>query len=61
MFDLAWPDGIQESLSQPVAVLLNEEASTVTVASQSGYRCFTKVSRFRKYVENEVLREVLDG
>ena len=25
VFDLAWPNGIQEELSQPVAVLLNEE------------------------------------
>ena len=24
VFDLAWPNGIQEELSQPVAVLLNE-------------------------------------
>ena len=26
VFDLAWPNGIQEELSQPVAVLLNESA-----------------------------------
>ena len=28
VFDLAWPNGIQEELSQPVAVLLNEAAET---------------------------------
>ena len=28
VFDLAWPNGIQEELSQPVAVLLNETAET---------------------------------
>ena len=26
VFDLAWPNGIQEELSQPVAVLLNEDS-----------------------------------
>ena len=32
---------IQEELSQPVAVLLNEDAETITLASQAGFRCFT--------------------
>ena len=34
VFDLAWPNGIQEELSQPVAVLLNESRSSV--AGQPG-------------------------
>lgn len=55
VFDLAWPNGIQEELSQPVAVLLNEDAATIGIASQAGFRCFTDVSSFRKYVENEIL------
>ena len=41
VFDLAWPNGIQEELSQPVAVLLNEGAETIAFASQAGFRCFT--------------------
>ena len=41
VFDLAWPNGIQEELSQPVAVLLNESTETIAIASQAGYRCFT--------------------
>ena len=57
VFDLAWPSGIQEELSQPVAVLLNEEAETLAIASQSGFRCFTTVAEFRKYVQAEVLAE----
>lgn len=55
VFDLAWPDGIQEELSQPVAVLLNEDAATLAIASQAGFRCFTEVDSFRKYVEGEIL------
>ena len=57
VFDLAWPSGIQEELSQPVAVLLNEEAETIAIASQSGFRCFTMVSEFQKYVDAEVLAD----
>ena len=56
-FDLAWPDGIQEGLSQPVAVLLNEEAQTIAVASGAGFRCFTAPEAFKRYVEREILSE----
>ena len=57
VFDLAWPDGIQEGLSQQVAVLLNEEAETIAVASRAGFRCFTAPEDFRRYVEREILAE----
>ena len=57
-FDIAWPSGIQEELSQPVAVLLNEEAPIITLASQAGFKCFTDSRSFRRYVETEVLAEV---
>jgi len=55
VFDLAWPNGIQEELSQPVAVLLNESMETIGIASQAGYRCFTSAEDFRKYVESDIL------
>ena len=55
VFDLVWLDGIQEELSQPVAVLLNEDAVTLAIASQAGFRCFTAVDSFRRYVEDEIL------
>ncbi|UTA55189.1 DUF262 domain-containing protein [Lysobacter soli] len=61
VFDLAWPMGLQEELSQPVVVLLNEEASVITLASQAGYRCFTNTASFRRYVETEVLSEAVDA
>lgn len=57
VFDLAWPNGLQEELSQPVAVLLNESAGTIAIASQAGFRCFTSVSEFQQYVMNEVVVE----
>jgi len=55
VFDLAWPNGIQEELSQPVAVLLNESTGTIGIANQAGYRCFTSIDDFRRYVEKEIL------
>lgn len=55
VFDLAWPSGIQEELSQPVAVLLNESADTIGIASQAGYRCFNSSEEFRRYVSNDIL------
>jgi hypothetical protein len=57
VFDLAWPSGIQEELSQPVALLLNESNETLALASQAGFRCFTTVDAFKQYVESEILVE----
>jgi hypothetical protein len=61
VFDLAWPNGIQEELSQPVAVLLNEDAAMLTLASQAGFRCFTDGAAFRRYVKAEVLAEATNA
>jgi hypothetical protein len=61
VFDLAWPTGLQEELSQPVAVLLNEDAITINVASQAGFRCFTDELAFRQYVANDVMAGAQHG
>jgi hypothetical protein len=55
VFDLAWPSGVQEELSQPVAILLNEGSEILAIASQAGYRCFTAVEEFKHYVLHEIL------
>ena len=57
VFDLVWPNGIQEELSQPVAVLFNEEGQTLALASQAGFRCFTGIEEFKRYVTVEILGE----
>jgi hypothetical protein len=59
VFDLAWPDGLQEGLSQPVAVLLNEGTETLAVASSLGFRCFNDRDVFRAYLTKEVLGDAL--
>ena len=61
VFDLAWPNGIQAGLSQPVAVLLNESRDVIVLASGAGYRCFTTPTDFRQYVENEFLFQPQNG
>ena len=50
VFDLAWPDGIQAGLSDPVAVLLDEGVETLAIAARAGYRCFTRIQDFQSYV-----------
>ncbi|MFZ4617662.1 MAG: GmrSD restriction endonuclease domain-containing protein, partial [Rectinemataceae bacterium] len=55
VLDLAWPVGIQEGLSQPVTVLLNEPASVIALVSQAGYRCFTSSAELKAYVREEIL------
>lgn len=55
VFDLAWPDGIQTGLTQPVAVLLDAEGELLRFANDIGYRFFTSISAFRRYVETEIL------
>ena len=55
VLDLAWPDGMQERLSVPVALLLNEPEETEAAANRAGYRYFTDVDSFRTYVDREVL------
>lgn len=53
--DLAWPNGLQEGYSMPVA-LINEYADeSLEVASKVGYRCFRSIDELRGYIEHEIL------
>lgn len=56
VFDLAWPNGLQPGLSVPVAILLDEPADILALASSAGFRCFTSSADFRGYIETEILR-----
>ena len=57
VIDLAWPSGLQAELSQPVAVLLNEEAATIRLVGEAGFRCFTDRKSFQRHVAVELLGE----
>ena len=55
LLDLAWPEGLQQGLSQPVTLLLDEASEVEELANQAGYKFFTSVAEFKRYVEREVL------
>lgn len=49
VFDLAWPDGLQQGLSRPVALLIDEDDKVHEAANQAGFLFFTDVDSFRRY------------
>lgn len=52
IIDLAWPNGIQPGLTEPVAFLFDETPDTQGIVNAAGYRYFTDVQSFQKYVES---------
>ncbi|MDP9372678.1 MAG: DUF262 domain-containing protein [Chloroflexota bacterium] len=54
VIDAAWPRGIQEGYSQPVALLLNESQETEVRVGEVGYRFFTSPEALRTYIEQEI-------
>jgi hypothetical protein len=55
VLDLACPDGLQEGLSRPVALLIDEGQETEEAANRAGYLFFTDAESFRAYVRKEIL------
>lgn len=55
IIDLAWPDGVQPGLSVPVALLIDEDAKTEQIVNDAGYRFFTDIGAFQRYVALEIL------
>lgn len=55
ILDLAWPNGLQQGLSQPVALLVGETQATEEAANRAGFRYFTDLKAFRDYVQEEIL------
>ena len=49
--DLAWPEGIQSGLSEPVALLLGASTDVLQAVNGAGYRYFTHADTFKQYVE----------
>ena len=52
VLDLAWPDGLQIGLSEPVALLIDEAERTMEIANQCGFKCFTDADSFKTYVQS---------
>ncbi|MEX2347749.1 MAG: DUF262 domain-containing protein [Balneolaceae bacterium] len=59
IIDLAWPDGVQKHLSHPVALLIDEDEETKKIVNKAGFRYFTSVDEFRKYILKEILNSVV--
>jgi len=55
ILDLAWPNGLQEGLSQPIALLIDEGKDTEEAVNSQGYRYFTDVVELKDYVSFEML------
>lgn len=55
ILDLAWPNGLQVGLSEPVAVLLNEGNELLKIANDQGFKIFTEAEKFKHYIERYVL------
>lgn len=55
LFDLVWPNGLQQGLSDPVVVLLNEGSDLLWIANERRYWAFTGIDEFKRYVENDAL------
>lgn len=56
-FDLAWPLGVKEGISQKVALLLDESPEKLNIANANGFRYFTKVEELQEYILSEILGE----
>ena len=55
ILDLAWPNGLREGSSEPVARLLGEGQEILQIANDHGFRHFTSAEAFKRYAETEVL------
>ena len=55
VLDLAWPNGIQEGYSQPVALLIDEGRETEEAANRAGYLYFTDINAFKTYIQHDIL------
>lgn len=60
VLDLAWPSGLQEGLTEPVALLIDEDSDVEELASQAGFRFFTSVASLRRYVRQEILGQTTE-
>lgn len=56
ILDLAWPDGMQPGLTEPVALLLDETDELIETVQLAGFRFFRSVEALRHYIEEEILQ-----
>lgn len=55
VIDIAWPDGLQEGYSVPVALLIDEGPELEREVNRAGFRSFTDPEALKDYVRKEIL------
>ena len=50
----AWPKGLQEGFSQPIALCLEADEQKVAIINQAGFRFFTSIDTLRRYLEEQI-------
>ena len=55
IFDLAWPNGIQEGLDRPIGFCFQASQESVNMATSKGFICFSSPHAFKDYVQNAIL------
>lgn len=58
--DLAWPNGLQPGLTQPVALVLGEDGELHEIANRAGYRLFLSQDDLAQHIQREILKEQAD-
>lgn len=53
--ELAWPEGVQVGLSEPLALLINEQPEVLSKANAAGFKFFTDITEFKEFVESTYL------
>ena len=60
ILDVAWPNGMQEGFSQPVALLIDEPIEVEEAVNRAGFKFFTNAKALRGYVKREILAGIAD-
>jgi hypothetical protein len=55
--DLAWPDGLQTGMGNPVALMLGEDEHTAALASQQNYQVFEDCDALKNWITRNMLEE----
>lgn len=55
VIDLAWPSGIQEGYSEPVALIIGQEPEAEVAARAGGFRTFPSTGSLRTYVRERIM------
>ena len=50
----AWPKGLQEEFSQPIALCLEADEQKAAILNQAGYRFFTSINTLKIYLEEQI-------